>query len=137
MKIKRIGWRRANYGFTNGYVGETRVASFGPNTKRRAPNLILEFHLGGFTGRYWEVPDDETAKAKAEELLAEYVRSFVEDEESRTEYATQYPGYPPTRYERLPKRRTLDEWREAIERDGGQLLTRTVTATDWTPVEES
>lgn len=139
MKIKQIRWEAAKYGFTNGYIGETRVASFGPNTKRHAPNLVLEFHLGGFTGRYWELPANgvDAAKAKAEDLLAEYVRSFVEDEEARTEYATQYPGSPPTPFERIPERWTLDEWRKVIEHYGGKLLTRTVIVTDWTPVEES
>lgn len=79
MNIKKIEWKAAPYGFTNGYVGDTRVASFGPNTRRRAPNLVLDFHLA-HTGRYWEVATAEEAKARAAALLDEYVRSFLDKE---------------------------------------------------------
>lgn len=81
------------------------------------------------------VPATDEQDTEAREL-AEKIRSMMDSGMvSRTEYATQYPGCPPTPHERIPKQWTLDEWRDAVEEHGGRLLTRTVLATEWTLAE--
>lgn len=82
MNIKPIEWKRAKFGFRDGYVGDLRVFTYGPNTRRGAPNLVLQAHLDGFGDRYWECEDDNEVTKTANRLLVSYIALFETSEVS-------------------------------------------------------
>lgn len=71
--MARITWKDGGYSSMFGCVGGLRLFSIDWKTRREDLNYLLTTDLDGFSGEKWQDNDADVLKARAEQVLEEYV----------------------------------------------------------------